>query len=485
MNRHFTLAFCNMLALVGLLAFGRVVQADNTTHRVENQLVVLGRSAELQQAIAPVSDQAEVVNGVELPWFQLLPPASHPLAGQPDAQMVLLNIFDPTLTVEQALQQIAASGAFVFASPNWVTAAANVWYIEGAPSVPAVEIVSAEPLSSQIAFTQVGYTTSIAHTGDRVRIGVFDTSPFAGEGSFATTIDGLPLTAHHGYALPDPSPVPTTTVIDEHGTAVMSLSGAVAPTADYHLYRVLNNGGVGDVFTLNAALSSFIDASLLALGGSIDGAVINLSLVVHADPGDPVPPLDAVLSGADAAGIAIIGAAGNESDEGGALSPKVPASYPYVLAVSGVNSADDRACFSHSGDIAGFSGETLTDGACAPPTMTQRIRTAATADGVQLKWAGTSFATPLVAAGAALLLDKFDGQPVGGHVNDLLQQSARMANGNAILDLEAAVSSVPLVVSLMGIRLHVAPLNMTIIAFFSLAAMTIICVWKGKPSGSG
>ncbi len=475
MKRQLTLTFCCVIALLGMLFFGRIAHADNYVRAVENQLLILGTPPEIQQALQPIAQQVDNLNVAPMNWFQMLPPSGHPLAGQPNVQMHQLLIFDPTLTVEDALQQIAGTGAFVFASPNWVTAAAGVWYIEGAPSVPAVVTTTVAPLNTQVGFAQVGYTTTLAATGERVQVGIFDTSPYQSDGTFPAAVASLPLTVHHEFTLPSPSPVPTTTIVDEHGTAVASLSGAVAESADYHLYRVLNNGGVGDLFTLNAALSSFIDDSIIQFGnGLIDGAVINLSLVVHAPLGDPVPPLDVVLAGADVVGIPIIAAAGNESDEFGALPPKVPASYPYTLAVSGVNSADLRACFSHIGDIAGFSGETFTNGTCDPPTMTQRIRTAAIGDSRQLEWAGTSFATPLVTAGAILLLDKFDGQPPTAHVNDVLRQTARVVDAGSILDLHAALNEVPLAVTTRYV--HATALNRLLI-FVVVIGLCSLSLW--------
>jgi len=116
-----------------------------------------------------------------------------------------------------------------------------------------------------------------------------------------------------------------------HGTAIGSLLvGNQGP------FRGAARGAqlyVGDVYGGNpAAGTSTAIIGALAWAASKHPAVINISLI-----GPPNRSLERAVSAVRARGIALVAAVGND---GPAAPPQYPASYPGVIAVTGVDAAD-------------------------------------------------------------------------------------------------------------------------------------------------
>jgi hypothetical protein len=299
--------------------------------------------------------------------------------------------------------------------------------VVGSPSgSPLLAEDAAALFWNQWAFQQIGagpyltYTlesTMPAATGAGVRVGVFDTSPFAeplglaeaGAGEFVqsssqpdwVTQDGeestLELTTYFSE-LPvltpaDPARAPD---LGSHGLFVAGLIHAIAPESDIQLYRVLDEHGCGRVFTVSEAILHFAQG-VQADARSLHGAVINLSLGVHkprteiqdnvlssgqdteqatAEPGDgsgadgellallaedQIASLRTAIGFAEEEQIVVVAAAGNDSylasQEGLVLSPHYPAQYPSVIGVSASNAMRQRSCFSNWGDVAAPGGD--------------------------------------------------------------------------------------------------------------------------------
>ena len=458
---------------------------------VADQLIVLGLPDEITLATQPISDVIEFAGAVQIPWFFNVA-GTHPLAGQGDVEaqiyFVLSEFVPQPEPVVYVAEQVNEAGLLAFASPNYITAAAMSWYIEGAPDVPAVTTAVTSDIKTQAAFTQIGYTTTIVPTGADIAVGIFDTSPFLVADGMTSieTLQTATLAVNHMSPLPVPSPVPTATDYSQHGTMVASLVHALVPSAEISLHRVLNNGGVGDLVALLVGLTQFVDSTLPALeDGSLAGAVVNLSLVVQAPSSDPVLPLELLLAGMNDVGMVIVAAAGNESDEGGALGAKVPAAYPFTLAVAGANSADNRACFSHRGDIAAGSGEALEEGDCNPPMLSESLRGWSIEDDEQLLWSGTSFAAPLVSGAAALVMDKRGTANDPSTIAQILYDTARDVGeddfGSGILNIGDAINAtVPLAVQ-THTQTAAAPFLWAWITLLSLCILTLYSVRTRKP----
>ena len=128
----------------------------------------------------------------------------------------------------------------------------------------------------------------------------------------------------------------------------------------------------------------------------------------------------------------MVAAAGNSGIE----APQYPAALGDVIAVAALESDDTRAPYSNYGSFIRLS---------APGTG---IRSTF-ADGGYAAWSGTSFATPLIAAGAALVRAAHPGW-TGEQIGEALQETARSIDqqnpgfagklGKGTLDIERAVT---------------------------------------------
>lgn len=161
-----------------------------------------------------------------------------------------------------------------------------------------------------------------------------------------------------------------------HGTAVGSLL-----VGDQGLFRGAARGAnlfVGDVYGGNpAAGSATTIVRALAWAASKNPAVINISLV-----GPVNRTMARAIAALQARGIAVVAAVGND---GPAAPPMYPASYPGVIAVTGVDASDRALREAGRAEHLDFAAPGADLVAAAPGKGFIAVR-------------GTSFAAPLVAA---------------------------------------------------------------------------------------
>jgi hypothetical protein len=176
---------------------------------------------------------------------------------------------------------------------------------------------------------------------------------------------------------------PLTTVAG-HGTFIAGLVALVAPECRIMPVRAFPADGVSDAFTVAAAVKYAAD----------HGAdVINLSLG-SSEPSELM--LEAIVD-ARARGITIVAAVGNDGSE----VPQFPSSLVDVMAVAAIELSGQKASFSNFGNHVDV---------CAPGARLVSTYPGQR-EGEYARWSGTSFAAPLAAAEAALVLAADPRQP--------------------------------------------------------------------------
>jgi hypothetical protein len=239
----------------------------------------------------------------------------------------------------------------------------------------------------------------VKQTGSRVRIGVFDTSPFDEEritkkpdgsneyryetfgwdifmGDQGNPLTNGELTVWHydlpktpdcpgydritGESLESDDPEEPVRDLSNHGLFVASLAHTVAPDSDIYLVRVLGKDACGDLYSIAKGIRMFM-AKAEAEG--VSKVVLNLSLGVHQPPCPRcfgLPKEVIALQNAIGEAIAtkdikvkVVAAAGNDSYDKTPNAPEemeIPAAYDDVIGVAASNARRNRGCFSN-GDL--------------------------------------------------------------------------------------------------------------------------------------
>lgn len=177
---------------------------------------------------------------------------------------------------------------------------------------------------------------------------------------------------------------PMTTVAG-HGTFIAGLVAMLAPECRIMPLRAFPADGVSDAFTVAAAVKYAAD----------HGAdVINLSLG-SSQSSDLLQ--DAIVD-ARARGVTLVAAVGNDNSES---IPQFPSSLAEVMAVAAIELSGQKASFSNFGSHVDVSAP----GSRLISTFPGHR------EGEYARWSGTSFAAPLAAAEASLVLAADPRQP--------------------------------------------------------------------------
>ena len=242
-------------------------------------------------------------------------------------------------------------------------------------------------------------------TGDSVVVAVLDTGVDAGHEDLAgQVLEGYDIVADEAGGDHDPH---------GHGTLVAGMIAAVAgndigiagaaPDVQILPVRVLDDEGAGKGSDITAGVNWAVE----------QGAdVINLSL-----GGDSSPTgLEQAIEDAVDRGVVVVAAAGNE---GHADNPTLyPGAYPATFTVGATDDADEIATWSSYGDHLDI----------AAPGV--RVLSTVTVDGASAYtfWDGTSAATPLVSATAAMALEAAGENPrTADHVEAVLDSMTSTA----------------------------------------------------------
>ncbi|HSM57613.1 MAG TPA: S8 family serine peptidase [Candidatus Sulfomarinibacteraceae bacterium] len=316
--------------------------------------------------------------------------------------------------------------------------------------------------------------------GEGIRVAVFDTSPFSGPGGYRFDRWGPPDVPSLALTVSEPVVVPVSmtgediVLISDHGLFVSGLAYAVAPAAEIHLVKVLNEHGQGTLQAFIDALNLYMQENASPPDG-LNNTIINLSLGTSEPDDEELPPearraiarmlavwgyrplagedsvvfsLELPMLIAEGLGATIVAASGNDSmspPEAAPLPSQIPAAYPQILGVEASNQQQARSCFANEGDLAAPGGdgdancepdleacEGIEGGSCGAGVVSYVL---AEHEGFAY-WAGTSFATPLVSGLAGLVQEAGAGNP------DVVRQTVLCsAQNTGIVDVVEALTS--------------------------------------------
>jgi serine protease len=181
------------------------------------------------------------------------------------------------------------------------------------------------------------------------------------------------------------SGAPTAADDNGHGTHVAGIIAATtnngvgirsaAPGVKILPIKVLNSAGSGTYSAVANAITTAVNQGAKVINMSLGGTV-------------PSNIFNAVVANANANGVTVVAAAGNN---GGVGSPaSYPGAVPGVVAVGAVNSSLDRASFSTCGAYVDLSAPGVGILSTTPGAG-------------YASWSGTSMASPFVAAAAAVI----------------------------------------------------------------------------------
>ncbi len=310
------------------------------------------------------------------------------------------------------LEQLAQEGlAIVSSMPNWLVAAAPVFYSDGGPALPprpapSMDLPASENVPLGWHFSVIDGITQMHPTGtEDVVVAVLDTAYHADRirssatrpqfrrnwllqrlaadlrsenGLFAVEYDRYPV-SNDSRTGRDFYSEPRYYFMPDHGLFISGIIRDIAPRARIRLVRILNDFGCCDLYNLFAALT---DLEQELVSGAIRRLVINLSLAVMPDirrlpyiwfenrtwPSGQLSGAIRLLAQLEeglrllfeslyAHGALIVAAAGNDSEAANKQGkrprpPRAPARYSTTMSVTAVNSQYEAAQYANAACIA-------------------------------------------------------------------------------------------------------------------------------------
>jgi len=283
------------------------------------------------------------------------------------ASTMLLELA-PGVDVEAAAADIKATESVRYAHPNYLID--RLHPVQG--SYPFPDVIGSGDYATQVASSTLGLAA--AHqvaTGSGVTVGILDVGiDFANPTLSSTAISGHDFVDDDNNSFDEPGGLHS-----GHGTFVAGVVHLTAPDAQVKAYRIADQEGYGDGFTLAQAIELAADEGC---------RVVNLSVVLtnrHLAVRD-------AIDYATSANALVVAAAGNYGEDQ-AIYPAAEAS---AMAVGAVDSGLVHATFSTHGSHLSV---------CGPGVDVYSTHL----DDLFAWWSGTSFSAPFAAGLAALLAE--------------------------------------------------------------------------------
>lgn len=173
------------------------------------------------------------------------------------------------------------------------------------------------------------------------------------------------------------------TSVAGHGTFIAGLIALIAPNAKIMPVRAFSPDGVSDAFSIAQGIKYAVDHG---------ARIINLSFGSTEDS----PVMHDAVAYAQQRGVLLIAAVGNEN-KGNEIAPQFPANWNLeVMGIAAIDASDRKADFSNYGSNVSVSAPGVNLVSVFPENNNAPD---------YASWSGTSFAAPLAAAEAALILE--------------------------------------------------------------------------------
>ncbi|GAA1998642.1 S8 family serine peptidase [Catenulispora subtropica] len=280
---------------------------------------------------------------------------------------------------------------------------------------PSVSPVAPSPQTpwAQTALRYADLAPYVA-SGAKIKVAVVDSGIDVSAPQLAGAVD-----VAGSVSLVDPKTYPPTADVLGHGTMV---AGIIAARARPGVGVVGLAPSVVSLLSIRAYRTCENENAPIAQG--IREAVKRGAKIVNISAGTSTdtPDLASAVQDAEAAGVLVVAAAGNLGDQQNGNPPQYPAAYPGVVAVAATG--PDRAVTSYSEH--GAYVELAAPGGTAEAPV---IGVGPGGGGVSASGIGTSFATPFVAATAALVWSRDPGLTAEQVRQRLYATADRMAAG--------------------------------------------------------
>jgi thermitase len=288
-----------------------------------------------------------------------------------------------------------------------------------------------EPTSyiNQLAFEQVNLPPALEHyQGDGIVIAILDTG-------VDLTHPALVGRLAPGIDLEDDDDDPQ----DEgpgmgwgHGTHVAGIIARMAPNSTLLPVRVLDEEGQGNVFKLAYAIDWVVQEWVVQQDADV---VINLSLGIE----EETETLAHVLAEAQAAGVIIVAAAGNDNSN----EVQYPIGYEGVIGVTALSADNQKADFANYGPWVDLAAPGVGISSTVPGPQGSGYESG------YGTWRGTSMATAFISGAAALARQKYPISSTGEIATLLISTASGIDDANPayagqlgrLLDTGAAVVS--------------------------------------------
>jgi hypothetical protein len=359
-------------------------------------------------------------SGISLAVYVILGTISFGSTTNPGTELPRPVSVEPGISITAAVNQAKSKPPIsTLSTPTQATAPAPEPPSESSPhpqfqyvalglSPPATPLYSTQPFLSRIGATSAWQ--NFANTNAAPIIAVIDTGFALNHDALKNRWDSHKYDFVHNDSNPLAGKTNPQGSAVFHGTMTAGLAGILNPNATLMPLEALDDNGIG-----------YTDGVAAAVRFAADNGANIISLSLGSNQDDPY--LHQQIDYAISKGVVVVAAAGND----GCNCMVYPAAYPEVIAVGASDSANHRASFSSYGT----NLDVLAPGTSGDVCSTFYASTNPTS-AYSCSYSGTSFAAPIVAGLAALILQQDPSTSVSAMADIISRNAAKLTDMNGL-----------------------------------------------------